>query len=63
MLVLLNLSISHILVYYIDKHFQSACVCVSSLTVCYLKLGLGHDAACYSEGLADIIPCIRALHR
>lgn len=38
-------------------------VCVFSLTVCYLKLGLGHDAACDSEGLADIIPCIWALQR
>lgn len=43
----------------------SLCVylCVSVwLTVCHLQLGFGHDAACDSQRLADIIPSIRALN-
>lgn len=36
---------------------------MSVLTVCDLKLGLGHDAACYSEGLADVVARVGALHR
>ena len=57
--------------YCIDNHLPSASVCVyvcvcvfvCCLTIWYLKLGLGHDAACYSERLADVIPCIGALNR
>lgn len=39
------------------------CLRVYDLTVCYLKLGLCHDAACHSERLADVIACVGALHR
>lgn len=35
---------------------------LSGLTVCHLKLGLGQDAAHYSQGLARVVACIRALH-
>lgn len=38
-------------------------VWVTVLTVCDLKLGLGHDAACYSESLTDVVAGVRALHR
>lgn len=36
---------------------------VYNLTVCYLKLGLCHDAACHSERLADVVTCIGVLDR
>lgn len=36
---------------------------VYNLTVCYLELGLCHDAARHSERLADVITRVGALHR
>lgn len=39
------------------------CRRIYNLTVCYLELGLCHDASRHSERLADVIPCVRALHR
>lgn len=39
-----------------------SCTRLPRLTVCYLQLGLGHDAASYSQRLADVITCIGALY-
>lgn len=54
-----NVAAAHIL-----KAIKTIPFCrrVYNLTVCYLQLGLRHDAARHSERLADVIPCVGALH-
>ncbi len=44
------------------------CVCVSKcslkylLTAFHLQQGFGQDAACHTDGLADVVPRILAVH-
>lgn len=40
------------------------CVCVQKylLTAFHLQQGFGQDAACHTDGLADVVPRILAVH-
>lgn len=47
----------------IRRNKRCICCSLSSLTVCDLQLGLGQDAACHRQRLADVVAGVGPLHR